>query len=91
MVLDCEQYRKLYRKFSTLPLPRKVWDTQEYEKYISHLYSCKACGDWYLIAEAKRKGAKLHQHPCIHMAYHSTQEPKTGINPQDDPDVPSLL
>ncbi len=88
--MDCKQYRKLYKQFSKLPLPRKVWDTLEYEKYINHGYSCKACGEWYLMAEVKRKGAKLQQHPCIHMAYYSTQEPKAGIDPQADPDVPVL-
>jgi hypothetical protein len=88
--LDCEQYRKLYKKFSKFPLPRKVWDTPEYEKYINHFNSCEECGEWYLMAEAKRKGAKIQNHPCVHMAYYSSQEPKAGIDPQDDPDVPVL-
>lgn len=88
--MDCEKYRKLYRRFSKLPLPREVWDTPEHEAYEEHESECKKCAEWYLLAKAKRKGARIKAHPCVHIAYHSTPDPDSSLPSQDDPVVPIL-
>ena len=37
--MDLEKFKKLNKKYSKLPLDRKIWDSELYEEYIDALYT----------------------------------------------------
>ena len=86
--MDCAEYRKLYPDYSKLPLPREVWDTPLYEAYTDHFHDCGACGDWTMARIVEKRGARVEDFPCVHIAYRVTEKfESTRADPSDDPDV----
>jgi len=86
--MDCANYQRLYPKYSSLPLPREVWDTPECEAHGEHIHDCKACEDWALAQQVVKRGARVEDFPCVHMANHVTQKLDSSLDdPFDDPDV----
>ena len=80
--MDCSTYRRLYPKYSTLPLPREIWDTPEREEHNNHFHECSACGDWTLAKRVEKRGATVEDFPCVHIAYRVTEK---FDSPHDDP------
>lgn len=88
--MDCTEFRKLHQRLNKSLMPKEFWETDEYEEYKIHGDECEACYDWYMTEEAKKKGAKMKDHPCPHMAYYATVPKDYEGDPQDDPDIPVL-
>src|SRR5687768_6773190 len=70
--MNCSEFRRHYEKYMTFPLPREVWDTDEYSEWNSHLHNCTLCSDWHLLNQVRKWGASVDDYPCVHMAYHAT-------------------
>ncbi len=70
--MDCKDFRKLYKRFTSFPLPREVSDSAEYSEWNKHLNDCSLCGEWYLFKQVEGRGVNPADYPCIHVAYHST-------------------
>jgi len=86
--MDCEEYKRLYPDYAKLPLPRAVWDTPQYEAHAEHFHKCRACCDWTLARRVEARGARVEDHPCVHIAYRVTDKlDSTSPDPFDDPDV----
>lgn len=86
--MDCATYRRLCPKYEKLPLPRKAWDTPEYEAHMEHSHKCEACGDWTLGQRVLARGAKIEDYPCVHIAEQVTRKlVSTESDAFDDPDV----
>ena len=71
-LMVCDDFRRLYETFMSLPLPREVWDSPEYGEWSEHLHNCSSCGEWYLLRQVEGRGVNPSDYPCIHVAYHST-------------------
>ncbi len=86
--MDCSEYRCLYPEYATLPLPRKVWDTPEYEAHTEHFHECRSCSEWTLAKRVEARGVQVNDYPCVHIAYRVTDKlESTCEDPFDDPDV----
>lgn len=86
--MDCKDYRRLYPEFSKLPLPREIWDTPEHEEHTEHFHDCASCGDWTLAQRVEARGARVEDHPCVHIAYRvSDKLESSSKDPFEDPDV----
>ena len=86
--MDCATYRRLYPTYAKLPLPREVWDTPEWQAHNDHFHECNACGDWTLARRVERRGAKVEDYPCVHIADRVTQKLDSPLeDPFDDADV----
>ena len=70
--MNCGRYREQYERFMSLPLPREVWESDEYEAWQTHGIDCHSCGEWNLLQQLRRRGVDLTNYPCIHVAYQST-------------------
>ena len=70
--MNCSEFREHYEKYTALPLPREVWETDECSEWNSHLHDCTLCADWHLLNEVQKRGASADDYPCVHMAYHAT-------------------
>lgn len=70
--MNCSEFRERYKKYTSFPVPREVWDTDEGAEWNSHLLDCSACADWHLLNEVQSRGASADDYPCVHMVYHAT-------------------
>jgi hypothetical protein len=70
--MDCERFRELNRIYGVSPLDREVWETSECSEWNEHLSNCTDCHDWRMALEVVRRGAKVEDFPCVHMAFHAT-------------------
>lgn len=71
--MNCNIYKRLYPRFSKLPLARKIWDTPEHDEWMSHFHECGKCSDWSLARRVRKLGHDPKRHPCVHIAYRVTQ------------------
>jgi len=85
--MDCPSFRRRYPEYTKMPLPREVCETPLHEEWCEHLNDCGACTDWYMGAEALRRGLNPAEHPCNHIAYFCSQESGSDLDPLDDVDV----
>jgi hypothetical protein len=69
--MNCSEFRERYEKYTASPLPREVWETEEFSKWNSHLHDCSLCYDWHLLNELKERGVSVDDYPCVHMAYYA--------------------
>lgn len=86
--MNCSEYKRLYPKYTNFPLPKEVWDTPEGEAHTEHFCECAACHEWTLAKRVEKRGAKVEDFPCVHIAYHVTGKlDSSRDDPFDDPDV----
>lgn len=85
--MDCHNFRARFDQFNSLPLSREITETDEYEEWVEHMHSCRECGDIYQHHWARLRGVDPGAHPCVHIAYHISQDPSSTVDPHDDPDV----
>jgi len=72
-LMDCQDFRKLYERFTSPPLSCEVCDSAEYGEWNEHLNNCSSCGEWYLLRQVVGRGVNPADYPCIHVAYHCTR------------------
>ncbi len=70
-----------------MPLPREVWESEDYSAWIEHLNSCSNCGDWYLQRQVEERGVNVEEFSCVHIAYHSTYRCEIHDDPWECPDM----
>ncbi len=75
--MDLKLYKKLYKKYSKLPLPREVWDSAEHEEYMNAFHNDKECQEWELKERIKKAGIDIKKFCCINMAYHLIEDKKS--------------
>jgi hypothetical protein len=85
--MNCETYKKLYAKYTKLPLSKKVFSSEKYSEWVSHINDCEACGDWYMAQMVEKKGGCVEDFPCVHLAYYSLLDCPDHTDPWDCPDV----
>ena len=66
--MDLEKFQKLYKKYSKLPLDRKIWDSELYEEYIEAINTSKECSDYYLTMELIKNKYDYTKNCCLDMA-----------------------
>lgn len=86
--MKLEIFKKLHHKFSKLPLPKELWQTDEYEKYIEALHSSKDLYEWTLVDKFTRYGFIYNKYCCLIMAdkVFDSRDSK-GETKYGDPDV----
>jgi len=86
--MDCATYRRLSSKYEKSPLTREICETPEHEEHTEHFHECSACCDWTLARRVERRGAKVEDYPCVHIACHVTGKLDSPLSdPFDDPDI----
>jgi len=81
------RYRELYEPFMSLPLPRGVWESADYQAWQSHWLDCKTCKEWDLLKRVQARGIDLADYPCVHVAYHSTHVCELHADAWECPDM----
>lgn len=84
--MELKRFKRLYKIYSVLPLPREVWDTPEHEAYVKALHSDKLCSEWYLKQKIKDAGINYKRYCCIDMAYRSIEDKKEKQQMKNDPE-----
>ncbi len=59
---------------------------ERYRKFKKHGRKCEDCNTWSLKQELKRRGVKIKNHPCLHLADYSTTVCATHPDPWHCPD-----
>jgi type II restriction/modification system DNA methylase subunit YeeA len=54
--MELKEYKKLYKIYSILPLPRELWDTPQHEEYMNAFHNDKKCQEWELKQRIKKAG-----------------------------------
>lgn len=72
--MNLTKYKKLYKIYSKLPLPREVCDTPEHEEYIEAFHNDKECQEWNLKRRIKNAGISYKKYCCIDMAFHLIED-----------------
>lgn len=88
--MNCEQFKRSYRKFdgaSNVIHWRDV-ETPEYAAYSDHMQDCPQCRDWFQAEQLNVWGVNVSGYPCLHMAFQANFH----CGSHDDPrDCPSML
>jgi len=77
----------MHPQFSQLPLSKEVWGSDEYSEWCEHMNECTNCGDWNLEQTIIKRGHKVSDYPCVHIAYHVTTTCEDHPNPWECPDI----
>jgi hypothetical protein len=85
--ISCEKYRQLYPEFSNYPIPREVWETDEWLEWRSHTHYCKSCEDWSMANEIRERGFSIANFPCVHITYYVTFNCEQHPNRYECPDI----
>lgn len=85
--MECECYRELYERFTSLPLSSEVWNSEEFNSWHTHGLECKSCSHWDLLNQVRSRGIDVATYPCVHVAYHSTHTCSMHSDPWECPDM----
>ena len=66
--MTINEFKILHRKFSKLPLPIEVWQSEEYNNYIEALYENQDFQDWVLVQKFEKHGFDYHEFCCLEMS-----------------------
>lgn len=90
-MMNCEQFKRSYRKFDGATTNVVHWrdvETPEYAAYSDHMQDCSACRDWFCAEQLATFKIDPSGYPCIHTAYHANYQ---CANHQDPWECPSTL
>jgi hypothetical protein len=89
--MNCEQFKRSYRKFDGAQGNVIHWrdvETPEYAAYADHMQDCPDCRDWFQSEQLTLWNIKPDNYPCLHMAYQANYRCAAH---QDAWDCPSAL
>jgi len=72
-------FKKYYKIFNDLTLPKDVWQTGEYEAHLAAIAQNKDCGDWYFKQKIKDASINYKKYCCLKMAYHLIEDKKAKL------------
>jgi len=70
--MNHDSFRALHSKFTTYPLAREIWESDEHDEWFEHLDACVECSDWHSLKQVESRGIDVADFPCVHVALHST-------------------
>lgn len=85
--MNCEKYRKKYLEFTKFPLAKEIYESEKYESWQEHGFDCDSCELWDTEQQVIKRGHKISDFPCIHIAYHSTMTCSEHKDPWECPDM----
>ena len=84
--MDHAAFRAFHAKIQDPEVFNEVARTQDYLDYVQHMSECDSCSDLYMADAVKRRGARVEDYPCVHIAYRETFA-LGSPDPDNDPDV----
>ncbi len=66
--MTLEEFKILHNRFSNLPLPKEVWQSDEYELYIELLNENNEFFEWTLTEKFKKSEFDYSEFCCLKMA-----------------------
>ena len=85
--MNCHNYRSQWTRFSCTPLPREIWESQDYEAWADHCSECSLCSDWSLAAQVRARGEDPERFACVHMAVRVTSVCERHTDRHDCPEA----
>lgn len=72
--MDFIKFKKLYKKYTSFPIPDHLWDRTEHEEYIHVFYSNKEFQDWAIKSSIRKAGINYKKYCCLDMAYYLIED-----------------
>ncbi|MDF4223555.1 hypothetical protein PXC01_18305 [Maribacter sp. M208] len=66
--MTLEEFKLLHYRFSKLPLPKEVWESEEYGLYTDLLHDNKDFFNWTLMDKFEKSGFESSKYCCLEMA-----------------------
>ena len=88
--MNCADYQRLYGLHANYPVAREVCDSPEGKQWSEHGADCSACSDWSQGQEVEKRGKRVEDFPCVHMASYATFECDMHQELSDCSDAPIL-
>ncbi len=87
--MNCEQFKKSYKKFDGAPniIHWKDLETPEYVAYSDHMQDCPSCRDWFQTDQLQLWNVDISKFPCIHMAFQANFQCGNHEDPRDCPNT----
>lgn len=83
--MDCAAYRQLFPKYTDFPIELED-QTDEFDAWCEHASDCNDCQEWAMGQEVERRGYKVSDFPCVHIADAVTFTCHMHPDPWDCPD-----
>jgi len=83
--MDCAAYRQLFPKYTDFPIELED-QTDEFDAWNEHASDCNECQEWAMGQYVERRGYRVSDFPCVHIADAVTFTCHMHPDPWDCPD-----